>query len=1174
LLRSLASLTALVTLGVVLAAQPAPTARDVRERAWAANNLGVAYLEQFNHAKAATQFEAALALDGSFTPARVNLAIARLYEPDLAAALKAATAASANPGAPPHADFVLGLIARSENREDDAIAAFRRVLEVDPDDVASLVNLGQLQLQRREYADAVPVFARAVELEPYNVSALYNLAVAQTRAGQREQGAATTAKFQALRETGYGTTYSNAYMEQGRYAEAILSTGAEPDVVPTEAPALTLVPRALDLARGAGVRAIGAGDLNRDGHSEILVVGDAGLDIYATTPGAPPVRMRSASWPVPSTLDVRGIVVADQDNDGKADLLLHGRGGVAVWRQKPGSAATALDFEDVTTGTGITTALDVRTAALVDLDHDGDADVVIGGATRDGGTAAPLATWRNNGDGTFADITTSALPAQSPLVATAIVATDVDQRRDIDLLVLGADGRLRLWRNMRDASFREVGETFGLTSLPAARAMAVGDFNKDGFPDLALSVRDGDGVIAAGSARNRFTARTVSAMPRDAVTAQAADIDTDGLLDVVALTADGVRLARQSAGGAFEDASERAGAGVGAGLVPREAAPDVGAGRVRRSGDDDGRTSPAATHVAVVLLDADRSGSLDILALRGGAVALHAAGGVSPGFRVSLTAQVSNRSGIGSKVEMRAGSLWQKVETSASSPAAAPADLLFGIGTRTSIDVVRVLWPAGIVQAEPIGADTMKARAIEVVELDRKPSSCPYIYTWNGDRFEFVTDFLGGGEMGYQVTPGVYSTPDPEEFVRIRGDQLRERDGRFELRVTNELEETLFLDHLSLVAIDHPAGTDVFPREGLVSSPVPGLRIETLRDRRAPARVMDASGQDASRAAGRVDRAYVDGLPLLPVRGYARPHAMTVDLGPSTPAQGAVLLLTGWTDYAFSSDNIAASHAGYALHPPSLQVRDARGEWQTVIEEIGVPVGRPQTVVVDLTDRFLSASRDVRIATSMRVYWDQVEVATRVGRAGSDGTMHEKGRPGRPALPAPRVAAAMAGRAGSNSIVVTRLAAATADLRWRGFSEATSPQQPLTFDYTKVTPDSPWKQMPGRYTREGDVRELLAKVDDRFVVSRPGDEVALAFDATVLPPLRAGWTRTFLLHGDGFSKEMDINSASPDQAWPLPSHSSAVQTSTASPLDEPSWVTRFNTRVVGRQVPRLAGVAR
>lgn len=1109
--------TAVVTLGVVVAAQPGPSqssapTREVREKAWQANNLGVAYLEQFNYARAATQFETALAVDGTFVPARVNLAIARFYEPDLAAAQAAATAAANAPGAPPHADFVLGLIARTENREDDAMAAFRRVLQADPDDVASLVNLGQLHLQRREYAEAVPVFSRAVDLEPYNVSALYNLAVAQTRAGQRELGAATTAKFQALRETGYGTTYSNTYLEQGRYAEAILSTGAEPDLVPVEAPRLAYT--SAGFAPGESSRpvaAIAAGDLDNDGRADIIVLTDSGFDLYKTTPGPSPRRVRPSSWPVAPSLAPRGAVVADLNNDGRADLLVHGRGGIAIFQQKDG---TTLDFDDVTAASRIATTLDVRTAALVDLDHDGDADVVLGGAMRENAAPAPLAVWRNNGDGTYADITASALPEQAPLVATSIVASDVDLRRDIDLLVLGDDGRLRLWRNMRDASFREVGATFGLGDLPAAKSVAIGDFTKDGFPDIAISARDGDGVIAAGSARNRFTARTVAALPRGALELQAADADADGLLDVVALTPGGVVVVRQGRGGEFEDASSRTGLAASA------------AG-----------SSPTAD-AAMVLLDFDRSGTLDVLELRAGQARVHRATGITPGFRVALTGQVSNRSGVGSKVEMRAGSLWQKLETSASSPAAVPAEIVFGTGERSSIDVIRVLWPAGIVQAEPVAAAAMNDRSLTVVELDRKPSSCPYLYTWNGERFEFITDFLGGGEMGYQAAPGVYSTPDPEEFVRIPGNRLRPRDGRLELRVTNELEETLFLDHLSLIAVDHPASTDVLPREGLVSAPAAGLRMETVRDRRPAVRVVDASGRDASLAAARTDRTYVDGLPLLPVRGYARPHAMTIDLGPTTPARGAVLLLTGWTDYAFSSDNVAAAQAGHALHPPSLQVRDEHGNWTTVVEEIGVPVGRPQTIVVDLTDRFRSASREVRIATSMRVYWDQVEVAT---------------------------------RALDTKPVVTRLPAQSADLRWRGFSHTQSSQEPLTFDYEKTTPHSPWKQMAGRYTREGDVRELLATVDDQFVVSRPGDEVALAFDAASLPPLPAGWTRTFLLHGDGFSKEMDINSASPDQAWPLPSHS--TQTTAVSPLDEPAWFTRYNTRVVGRQVPRLAGVA-
>ncbi len=105
-----------------------------------------------------------------------------------------------------------------------------------------------------------------------------------------------------------------------------------------------------------------------------------------------------------------------------------------------------------------------------------------------------------------------------------------------------------------------------------------------------------------------------------------------------------------------------------------------------------------------------------------------------------------------------------------------------------------------------MGAVTGFSRAVlKIEELDRKPSSCPYLYTWNGERFEFITDFLGGGEMGYWLAPGARNTPDPDEYVRIAGDRLRVRDGRYELRVTNELEESLFLDRVQLVAVAHPA---------------------------------------------------------------------------------------------------------------------------------------------------------------------------------------------------------------------------------------------------------------------------------------------------------------------------------------------------------------------------------
>ncbi len=130
------------------------------------------------------------------------------------------------------------------------------------------------------------------------------------------------------------------------------------------------------------------------------------------------------------------------------------------------------------------------------------------------------------------------------------------------------------------------------------------------------------------------------------------------------------------------------------------------------------------------------------------------------------------------------------------------------------------------------------------------------------------------------------------------------------------------------------------------------------------------------------------------------------------------------------------------------------------------------------------------------------------------------------------------------------------------------------YDYARVSAESLWKLMPGRYTREGDVRPLLLHTDDMFVVSRPGDEIVLSFDATSLAPLPAGWTRTFFLYADGFSKEMNLNSASPDELLPLPFHA-MTRYPYAAPEAYPStpahreYLERYNTRVVPRALPSL-----
>ena len=226
-----ASITHTSSSRAFFATSQAPAAKNAREEAYRANNLGVALLEQFKHKEGAEQFRRALALDPKLALARMNLAIALFNVPDLVAAQKEAeAAAAASPNAPQPA-YVLGLIARQQNRLEDALASFQRVLKIDPRDVGANVQLGQLYAQQRKYAEAAAALRVALEEEPYNGTALYNLGTSLLRSGAREEGQRLMQQFQALRASGAATTVGTNYLEQGRYAEAVASTGAEADVV-------------------------------------------------------------------------------------------------------------------------------------------------------------------------------------------------------------------------------------------------------------------------------------------------------------------------------------------------------------------------------------------------------------------------------------------------------------------------------------------------------------------------------------------------------------------------------------------------------------------------------------------------------------------------------------------------------------------------------------------------------------------------------------------------------------------------------------------------------------------------------------------------------------------------------------------------------------------------------
>lgn len=1058
------------------------TAQDIE-----LNNRGVALMGYFDYAGAREAFREAVDRQPRWADAKVNLAIATLNrQMDGDEVLARGYLAEVLAENPDHlrAHFVSGLLSERAGEADKAKQHYQTVLESDPQDAYAAYYLAVLT-QTEDPDTARALFERAIAIDPYLRSAYYGAFLLNVRSGKREAGLEMQAIYERLADNPRARLAETKYTRMGPKANA-LAVGLptpQPATIP-EGP-LFMEPQIVATFAIPQDRSLTTVDLRGNGLQDIFIANAEGAS-QVVLAGEDEYRQLE-SHPLMNLGALTAVAWADIDNDGEVDLAACGSDMLTVYF-KTGTG----EWASTQRLNGLIGGKRCSDLQLLDADHDGDLDLFV---AFDSGGHDVLS---NNGDRSFRSLRAERTLALSDRAGRNLVAADLDSDRDTDLLVVNAGGvdvlfNDRLWDYTPMAAS---GSPEGPVTLAGSDLLALtaADANADGRVELYGVTSEGqlrrwtrDGT--SGWSNQTLASASVTADARVAM--DVSDFNGDGTLDLLLVDASGFRVL------SLDD------------------------GDVTTLYEFEGTVTSAMHLVA----DADKGPSiLALVESPDGQRLLRFPPGTGRGKFASLTlkgqeeladSMRSNRSGVGTRVAVRRGSSWTILDSfdrhTGRGQSSQPMSV--GLGNDDLVDYIAIDWSDGVFQTE---LNLAAGQQHDVTETQRQLSSCPVLFAWNGQEWDFVSDVLGVGGIGFLYDPAAqgaarYVEPRPWEFFAMPEGALQPLDGRIRMKITEPMEELALLDYVQMVAYDLAPGWNLILDERMVTGgPMASGKAMYYRNELRPSRAYRDDGLDLTDSVAHTDFVAADLGDAHPrfLGMLETPHTLTIEFDESLDARRGPLLLkaTGWVEYPYSQTVFAAWQTGALYLAPSLEAGDSDGNWTLLYENFGYPAGMPREMSVPLGDLPPGTTR-LRLSSNLEIYWDQLSIV-------------EVEQPP------------------EQAIVTQFLDLREAELMHSGFPKRIEqPQRRPDYDFSQRVPFWDTRYPKGYYTKLGDVKPLLENTDGAFVIVGPGEDVELAFDE----PRRAneGWSRRYVFFVSGYAKDMDMYTQDSGTVGPLPQPPSA-----------------------------------